>query len=65
MKAFYTVGLLIVANVFMTFAWYGHLKLKEASTWFASLPLFAIIVFSWMLAFSSMCYKYLQIESVL
>jgi uncharacterized protein len=51
MKAFYTVGLLIVANVFMTFAWYGHLKLKEASTWFASLPLFAIIVFSWMLAF--------------
>ena len=24
------VGLLVVANVFMTFAWYGHLKIKNA-----------------------------------
>mgnify|MGYP002247766257 CR=1 FL=1 len=29
MKAFYTILLLIVSNVFMTFAWYGHLKLQE------------------------------------
>ena len=29
MKGFYTVLLLIVSNVFMTFAWYGHLKLQE------------------------------------
>lgn len=51
MKAFYTVALLIFSNIFMTFAWYGHLKLKETSTWFASLPLFGVIVFSWLLAF--------------
>ena len=29
MKAFYTILLLIVSNVFMTFAWYGHLKMKR------------------------------------
>ena len=29
MKAFYTILLLIVSNIFMTFAWYGHLKLQE------------------------------------
>lgn len=29
MKGLYTVLLLIVSNVFMTFAWYGHLKLQD------------------------------------
>ena len=29
MKAFYTILLLIVSNIFMTFAWYGHLKRQE------------------------------------
>ena len=29
MKGFYTILLLIVSNVFMTFAWYGHLKMKQ------------------------------------
>ena len=29
MNAFYTILLLIVSNIFMTFAWYGHLKLQE------------------------------------
>ncbi len=33
-------------NVFMTLAWYGHLKLKEFS-WFSTLPLFAVILISW------------------
>ena len=28
MKGLYTILLLIVSNVFMTFAWYGHLKFK-------------------------------------
>lgn len=31
MKGFYTILLLIVSNVFMTFAWYGHLKMKQES----------------------------------
>lgn len=51
MKAFYTIGLLVISNIFMTFAWYGHLKLKQESNWFASLPLIGVIIFSWSIAF--------------
>ena len=29
MQGLYSIGLLIVSNVFMTLAWYGHLKLQE------------------------------------
>ncbi len=49
MHAIYTILLLIVSNIFMTFAWYGHLKLEEMhkiDNW----PLFAIILFSWGIA---------------
>ena len=42
MKGLYTVLLLICSNVFMTFAWYGHLKLGEYK-WFQSLPVIAVI----------------------
>ena len=44
-----TFLLLIVSNVFMTFAWYGHLKLQEsgvAKNW----PLYVVILFSWGIA---------------
>ena len=51
MKAFYTIGLLIISNIFMTFAWYGHFKLKQEFSWFASLPLIGVIAFSWAIAF--------------
>lgn len=53
MKSFYTIGLLIISNIFMTFAWYGHLKLKQEFTWFASLPLIGVVAFSWSIAFLS------------
>jgi uncharacterized protein (DUF486 family) len=56
MKALYTILLLVASNIFMTFAWYGHLKLKEFS-WFESLPLFGIIVFSWGIAFFEYCFQ--------
>ncbi len=49
MKGFYTILLLIVSNIFMTFAWYGHLKFQElkiSSQW----PLIAVILFSWAIA---------------
>ncbi len=49
MKAFYTIGLLILSNIFMTLAWYGHLKFKEWK-WFENLGLVAIILISWGLA---------------
>jgi len=39
-----TVILLIASNIFMTFAWYGHLKFKET-------PLFKVIIISWLIAF--------------
>src|SRR5262249_21184633 len=53
-KAIYTVLLLALANTFMTFAWYGHLKFKEMK-WSAGLGLFAIIVISWGIAFFEYC----------
>lgn len=51
MRGIYTVLLLIVSNIFMTFAWYGHLKMREVFSWFDSLPLIAVIAFSWAIAF--------------
>ena len=49
MKIFITSGLLVIANIFMTLAWYGHLRLKDYD-WFNSLPLVGIILFSWSIA---------------
>ena len=40
---FVTIGLLLVSNIFMTFAWYGHLKYKGA-------PLLVVILTSWGIA---------------
>jgi len=48
-KAFATVGLLILSNIFMTIAWYGHLKFAEWK-WFNKLGLIAIILISWGIA---------------
>ena len=53
-QGFQTVALLIASNVFMTLAWYGHLKMSEFS-WFQKWPLFAFIVFSWGIAFFEYC----------
>lgn len=49
MKAVYTLVLLAISNVFMTFAWYGHLKFKEME-WSKGLGLVAIIFISWGIA---------------
>lgn len=56
MTSFYTVLLLIASNVFMTFAWYGHLKFKDMS-WFSSLPLIGVILVSWGIAFFEYCFQ--------
>jgi uncharacterized protein len=45
-----TVALLTISNVFMTVAWYGHLKYR-------SQPLFKVIVASWMIAFLEYCFQ--------
>lgn len=44
-----TIFLLLLSNVFMTFAWYGHLK--YGSGW----PLWQVIVMSWGIAFFEYC----------
>ena len=54
MRGLATIGLLILSNIFMTFAWYGHLKLQEAKIsthW----PLIGVILFSWGIAFFEYC----------
>ncbi len=40
--------LLIASNIFMTIAWYGHLKFKEVALW-------KVIVVSWLIAFFEYC----------
>lgn len=44
------VILLIISNVFMTFAWYGHLKFKH-------FPLWIVILASWGIAFLEYCFQ--------
>lgn len=48
-KIFLTIILLVISNVFMTFAWYGHLKFKEYY-WFQNLSMIFIILLSWGIA---------------
>ena len=48
MRCALPVLLLVASNVFMTFAWYGHLKFKSA-------PLWIVIVASWAIAFFEYC----------
>ena len=50
----YSILLLIVSNVFMTFAWYGHLKLQDAKL-IDNWPLIMVILFSWRIALFEYC----------
>ncbi|MEZ5912293.1 MAG: DMT family protein [Paracoccaceae bacterium] len=43
-----TIGLLVASNLFMTLAWYGHLRFKTA-------PLVTVILISWTIAFFEYC----------
>ncbi len=45
-----TIVLLLISNIFMTFAWYGHLKFKSA-------PLWIVIAVSWGIAFLEYCFQ--------
>lgn len=45
-----TIALLTISNVFMTFAWYGHLKYR-------SFPLWKVILVSWGIAFFEYCFQ--------
>jgi len=45
-----TIILLVISNIFMTFAWYGHLKFKNT-------PLWTVIIISWLIAFVEYCFQ--------
>jgi len=45
-----TVILLTISNIFMTFAWYGHLRYKSS-------PLIVAILVSWLIAFAEYCFQ--------
>lgn len=54
-KGLLTILLLICSNVFMTFAWYGNLKLQQMKL-ITDWPLIAIIALSWGMAFFEYCF---------
>jgi uncharacterized protein len=45
-----TIALLVTSNIFMTFAWYGHLKHKDTALWIA-------ILVSWLIALVEYCFQ--------
>ena len=45
-----TIFLLTISNIFMTLAWYGHLKYKSS-------PIWAAILVSWLIAFVEYCFQ--------
>jgi uncharacterized protein (DUF486 family) len=48
-----TIVLLTISNIFMTLAWYGHLKLFKGN----STPMLIIILISWGIAFLEYCFQ--------
>lgn len=49
-NAIFTILLLVVSNIFMTFAWYGHLKLQDMKVISSNTPLYLVILLSWGIA---------------
>lgn len=45
-----TVAMLVVSNIFMTFAWYGHLRHKQSALWL-------VVLVSWGIAFFEYCFQ--------
>lgn len=50
MRPFLPIILLTISNIFMTFAWYGHLKHRSTVLW-------AVILISWGIAFFEYCFQ--------
>lgn len=44
------IALLVVSNIFMTAAWYGHLKFRSSALW-------KVILISWLIAFVEYCFQ--------
>ncbi len=50
LRQFAPVVLLTISNIFMTFAWYGHLKFKGTALW-------VVVLVSWGIAFFEYCFQ--------
>ena len=50
MRQFYPIILLTISNIFMTFAWYGHLRYKSTVLWVS-------VLVSWLIAFFEYCFQ--------
>ena len=46
----WTVILLTISNIFMTFAWYGHLRFRSEALW-------KVVLVSWLIAFFEYCFQ--------
>lgn len=55
-NALVTIGMLVISNIFMTFAWYGHLKLQSMKIISDNTPLYAVILLSWGIALAEYCF---------
>ena len=56
-NAIMTVAMLVVSNIFMTFAWYGHLKLQEMKVITSNTPLYIVILISWGIALAEYSFQ--------
>lgn len=57
MNATWTILLLIISNIFMTFAWYGHLKLQQMNVISSNTPLYVVILLSWGIALAEYSFQ--------
>ena len=57
MNAFWTIVLLVISNIFMTFAWYGHLKLQQMKVLSSATPLYVVILISWLIALAEYSFQ--------
>lgn len=53
---FSSIALLVLSNVFMTLAWYGHLQLHKSAR-FSNLPLYAVVLVSWLIALAEYAFQ--------
>ncbi len=57
MRFLFPILLLVFSNIFMTLAWYGHLKLQDMGFLRHSTPIITVILISWGLAFFEYCFQ--------
>ena len=56
MNGWLTIRLLVMSNIFMTFAWYGQLKLQQMKIITSATPLIVVILMSWGIAMLEYCF---------